>query len=170
MGISVAVPATPALSRPSNRCWMSAAPEKFGQRMRRREDPALLTGKGEYLADLVRPGMVAMRVIRSTVAHGRIRGIDFSAIANDPDCIGVLAAADLPNGIGVLPALDLVEDSAPARQSVLAREVVRYAGEPIAVVLATDAYMAEDLAERVAVDYDPLPAVMDAHAGAKADA
>ena len=138
--------------------------------MRRREDPSLLAGKGVYLADLIRPGMAAMRVIRSTVAHGRIKRIDFSAIANDPDCIGFIAGDDLPAGIGVLPAMDLVEDSAPAHQRVLARDIARYAGEPIAVVLATDAYVAEDLAERVVVDYDPLPTVMDIHAGIKADA
>jgi aerobic carbon-monoxide dehydrogenase large subunit len=138
--------------------------------MRRREDPSLLTGKSAYLADLIRPGMVAMRVIRSTVAHGRIKRIDFSAIANDPDCIGVLACEDLPAGIGALPAMDLVEDSIPVHQTVLARDVARYAGEPIAVVLATDAYVAEDLAERVVVDYDCLPTIMDVHAGIKPDA
>jgi carbon-monoxide dehydrogenase large subunit len=148
---------------------MSTA-EKFGRRMRRREDAALLTGKGKYLADLMRPGMVAMQVIRSKVAHGRIRRIDFSAIAADPACLGVFSAADLPPGIGVLPAMDLVETSAPIHQPVLARETVRYVGEPIAVVLASDPYVAEDLAERVVVDYDVLPTLSDAHAAAKTDA
>jgi aerobic carbon-monoxide dehydrogenase large subunit len=147
-----------------------SASEKFGRRMRRREDASLLTGRGEYLADLIRPGMAVMRVIRSTVAHGRITRIDFSAAANDPDCIGVFCAADLPVGIGVLPAMDLVDDSAQAHQSVLAREIVRYVGEPVAAVLAADAYVAEDLAERVVVDYDALPTVLDAHAGIGADA
>jgi aerobic carbon-monoxide dehydrogenase large subunit len=147
-----------------------SAPEKFGQRLRRREDVPLLTGRGDYLADLIQPGMAVMRVIRSTVAHARITRIDFSAAANDPDCIGVFSAVDLPVGIGVLPAMDLVADSAPAHQTVLARETVRYVGEPLAVVVATDAYVAEDLAERVIVDYDALPTVLDVHAGIKADA
>jgi aerobic carbon-monoxide dehydrogenase large subunit len=148
---------------------MSAA-EKFGRRMRRREDASLLTGRGEYLADLIRPGMAALHVIRSTVAHGRITRIDFSAAANDPECIGVFSAVDLPVGIGVLPAMDLVETSAPVHQTVLAREIVRYVGEPVAAVLAANAYVAEDLAERVVVDYDALPPVLDARAGIGADA
>jgi len=79
---------------------LSAAPEKFGQRVRRREDPALLTGQGVYVADLIRPGMAAMRVIRSTQAHARIQRIDFSAVLHDPDCLGTLCGADLPDGIG----------------------------------------------------------------------
>jgi carbon-monoxide dehydrogenase large subunit len=147
-----------------------SASEKFGRRMRRREDTELLTGRAQYLADLIRPGMAVMRVIRSKVAHARITRIDFSAVTNDPDCIGILAAIDLPAGIGVLPAMDLVDDSAAAHQNVLARETVRYVGEPVAAVLATDAYVAEDLAERVVVDYETLPTVLDARAGIEADA
>jgi carbon-monoxide dehydrogenase large subunit len=148
---------------------MNAA-EKFGRGIRRREDASLLTGRADFLADLIRPGMAVMRVIRSTVAHGRIRRIDFSEVANDPGCIGVFSAVDLPVGIGVLPAMDLAEDSAQAHQGVLAREIVRYVGEPLAVVLATNAYVAEDLAERVVVEYDALPTVLDAHVGIKAGA
>jgi aerobic carbon-monoxide dehydrogenase large subunit len=148
---------------------MSAA-EKFGRRMRRREDAALLSGKGKYLADLIRPGMAAMHVIRSKVAHGRIRHIDFSAITGDPACLGVFCAFDLPSGIGVLPAMDLVDTSAPVHQHVLARETVRYVGEPVAAVLASDAYVAEDLAERAVVDYDMLPTLLDAHAAAETNA
>ena len=101
--------------------------------MRRREDPALLTGRGIYVADLIRPGMAAMHVIRSTQAHARIKRIDFSAVLHDPDCLGALGGADLPAaigaaGIGTLPAMDLVEDSAPAQQHVLAQDTVRYVG------------------------------------------
>jgi carbon-monoxide dehydrogenase large subunit len=137
----------------------------FGRPLRRREDSALLTGKGAYLADCIEPGMAAMRVIRSTVPHGRISAIDFSHISARPDCLGVLAGADLPPGIGVLPAMDLVADSAAAHQTVLARQRVRYVGEPVAVVLGTDAYVAEDLAEQVIVRYEPLAAVRNVHEG-----
>jgi CO/xanthine dehydrogenase Mo-binding subunit len=114
--------------------------------------------------------MAAMRVVRSKVAHARITGIDFSAVANDPDCFGVFSAVDLPAGVGVLPALDLVDNSAPAYQNVLARDTVRYVGEPVAAILAADAYVAEDLAERVIVDYDVLPTVLSARAGLEPDA
>jgi aerobic carbon-monoxide dehydrogenase large subunit len=143
---------------------------KFGQRMRRREDPALLSGQGRYLSDQIRPGMAVMHVIRSKVAHGRIKQIDFSAITGDPACLGVFCAADLPSGIGVLPAMDLLDTSAPVHQHVLARKTVRYVGEPVAVVLASDAYVAEDLAERVVVDYDVLPKLLDAHAAMETNA
>src|ERR1700728_1424114 len=70
----------------------------------------------------------------------------------------------------MLTAADLVEGSAPAHQSVLARGVVRYAGEPVAVVLGANPYVAEDLAERVVIQYDTLPVVMDVHTGTAANA
>jgi carbon-monoxide dehydrogenase large subunit len=134
---------------------------QFGQRVRRREDFSLLTGTGRYVADLVRPDMIAMRVIRSPHAHARITGVDRGAAERHPECVGVLCAADLPPELGLLPALDLCLDSAPVQQEVLAREVARYVGQPVAIVLARDAYAAEDLAELVQVAYEPLPAAMD---------
>lgn len=133
----------------------------FGQRARRREDGPLLTGNGVFLADLVRPGMAALRVVRSTEAHARIAHIDFGAVADDPDCVGVLSAAMLPAAMGTLPVTDLVAGSRPAHHGVLARELVRYVGEPVAAIVAADPYRAEDLAGRVTVDYDVLPPVMD---------
>jgi carbon-monoxide dehydrogenase large subunit len=144
---------------------MSTAAEKFGQRMRRREDPALLTGKGAYLAGMIKPGMAAMRVIRSPVAHARIMRVDFTTLATDPDCLGFLSAADLPAALGCLPAMDLLESSASVHHRVLAQDTVRYAGEPVAVVFARDEYLAEDLAERVIVEYEALPVVMSVEAG-----
>ena len=149
---------------------MNPSPEKFGQRMRRREDPSLLTGRGRYLAGLIEPGMAAMRVIRSPLAHARIKRIDFSSIGKDRDCLGFLSAAELPDSLGSLPAMDLVAESASVHQRVLAHDTVRYAGEPVAAVFARDEYLAQDLAERVIVDYEPLPTVMNVQAGVAADA
>ena len=146
------------------------AQRNFGQPTRRREDGPLLAGRTDFVADLVRPGMAAMRVIRSSAAHARLLGIDFSAVASDPACLGFLSAHDLPAETATLPAADLVADSAPAYHAVLARDVVRYVGEPVAIVLAADPYVAEDLAERVAVDYEPLPVVMDVQWGIKPEA
>jgi carbon-monoxide dehydrogenase large subunit len=142
---------------------MSTQQRAFGQRRRRREDAPLLTGTARYLADLIEPGMAVMRVIRSTQAHARLTRIDFGALARDPECLGFMGAAELPPGLGMLPALDLVERSAPIHHPVLPRDVVRYAGQPIGIVLARDAYAAEDLAERVKVDYEALPPVMNVH-------
>lgn len=147
---------TEALAHPGD-----GATAQFGKRVRRREDFSLLTGTGCYVADLVRPDMVAMRVIRSPHAHARIKGVDAGAAAGHPDCFGVFCAADLPPGLGLLPALDLLPDSAPVHQEVLAREVARYVGQPVAIVLARDAYVADDLVELVQVTYAPLPAAMN---------
>jgi len=143
---------------------MSTPARTFGQRRRRREDAPFLTGTARYLADLIEPGMAVMRVIRSTHAHALLKRIDFAAVERDPECLGFLGAADLPQGLGALPALDLNERSAAICHPVLGRGVARYAGQPIGVVLARDAYAAEDLAERVKIDYEPLAPVMDVDA------
>jgi carbon-monoxide dehydrogenase large subunit len=141
----------------------------FGQPLRRREDIALLTGTGAFLADLIKPGMAVMRVIRSPYAHAVVRGIDASAARFQPGFIGLLTAADLPPDIGVLPCVDALPGALPVYQTVLARGVVRYVGEPVAILVADDAYRAEDLAELVAVAYDPLPPVLDADAATHPD-
>lgn len=140
---------------------MSARGRSFGQVRRRREDAPLLTGTAQYLADLIEPGMAVMRVIRSRHAHARVTRIDFDAAARHPHCLGCMSAADLPVGLGALPALDLLERSAAVHHPVLVGDVARYAGQPIAIVLARDAYAAEDVAELVRVDYEELTPVMD---------
>jgi carbon-monoxide dehydrogenase large subunit len=140
---------------------MSAHGRAFGHGRRRREDAPLLRGTAQYLADLIEPGMAVMRVIRSTHAHARLKRIDFGAIARDAECLGCMSAADLPPGLGVLPALDLLERSAAIHHPVLVGDVARYAGQPIAIVLARDAYAAEDLADLVKVDYEELAPVMN---------
>jgi carbon-monoxide dehydrogenase large subunit len=140
---------------------MTAMRRAFGERRRRREDGPLLTGSAPFLTHLIEPGMAVMRAVRSTHAHARIRRIDCGAVRADPACLGCLTAADLPAGLAALPALDLTATSAAAGHPVLAEGVVRYAGQPLAVVLARDAYTAEDLAERIRVDYEALVPVMD---------
>jgi len=139
---------------------MTGSATVFGQRRRRREDAPLLTGTARYLADLIEPDMAVMRVIRSNHAHARIACIDFATVARQPECLGFLSAAELPPDLGRLPAFDLCESSAAIHHPVLAGDVARYAGQPIAIVLARDAYTAEDLAELVRVDYEPLAPVM----------
>jgi carbon-monoxide dehydrogenase large subunit len=136
----------------------------IGTRALRIEDPVLLRGAGRFAADTVRTGELHMRVVRAPIAHGRIRSIDVSqALLLD----GVVAAwthhdiVDLPAiGFRLTPRDDLL----PYRQPVLARNVVRYVGEPVAVVFARSAYLAEDGAELVEVDIEPLPTHLDADA------
>lgn len=136
----------------------------IGARALRLEDPVLLRGAGRFAADTVRAGELHMRVVRSQVARGRIVSVDVShALMLD----GVVAAwtyddiADLPAiGFRLTPRDDLL----PYRQPVLARREVRYVGEPVAVVFARSAYLAEDAAELVDVDIEALPAHIDADA------
>ena len=110
-----------------------------------------------------------MHVLRSPHAHACILGIEAGRAMADPACLGLWTASDLPPAVGTLPCVDLVPSSKPAHQTVLARDTVRYAGEPVAIVLATDPARAEDLAERIGITYAPLPPVLSATAGVAAD-
>jgi len=134
-----------------------------GQALPRFEDEALLRGEGSFIDDLepvANAGHAA--IVRSQLAHARLTGIDVSAAADVPGVIGIVtgaevAAATRPFPVGV--------DGAPAHYAAAVDEV-RYAGEPVAVVVAKDRYVAEDAAELVVVDYDPLDAVVDPVAAA----
>jgi carbon-monoxide dehydrogenase large subunit len=133
-----------------------------GQAVPRLEDPRLLAGAGRFVDDVDLPGQLWMRVIRSTQAHGRIRSIDATAALAAPGVRLVLTGDDVAH-VGPIPlrlpfdGLGLEE----ALQPVLAQGRVRYVGEPIAVLFAENPYLAEDAAELVEVDIDPLPAVTD---------
>ena len=133
-----------------------------GDSTARLEDPRLLRGAGRFVDDIDLPGQLWMRVVRSTYAHGQIAGIDASAAAAMAGVRLVLTGADVAHvepiplrlpfgGLGLERAL----------QPVLAQERVRYVGEPVALVLAEDPYLAEDAAEMVVVDIEPLDAVVD---------
>ena len=132
----------------------------FGAPLKRKEDPRLLRGNGRYLADLKGHGMLAAAIVRSPHPHAWIRAIDASGAREDPRTIAVLTAADVPE-LPPLPCIDAEETTRPFNQPVIASDKVRYVGEPVAVVVAEDRYVAEDLAELVVVDYEPLPAVAD---------
>lgn len=136
-----------------------------GSRVLRKEDPALLRGLGRFGDDQNRAGQLWARVVRSPVAHGRLRSVDTAAASAAPGVVRVVTASDLPTDL-VIPVRLSVQglDLSPFLQPVLAAEAVRYVGEPVAVVLAEDAYSAEDAAELVVVDVEELPAVLDADA------
>lgn len=133
----------------------------IGARALRIEDPVLLRGAGRFAADTVRAGELHMRVVRSPIAHGRILGVDTRAAKRLPGVVAVWTHAD----IATLPAIGFRltprDDLLPYRQPVLARKVVRYVGEPVAVVFATSAYLAEDGAELVELDLEHLPVHLD---------
>ncbi len=134
----------------------------LGTHVVRVEDPGFLTKGAVYTDDLVDDrlaGAVHATFVRSPVAHGRILSIDTSAAAAVPGVVAVLTADDLgdvPPPRPVMPAYP----SAMA-QPLLARDVVRFVGEPVALVLTEDRWSGEDAAELVAVEYDSLPAVVD---------
>ncbi|WP_290813588.1 xanthine dehydrogenase family protein molybdopterin-binding subunit, partial [Halovivax sp.] len=142
--------------------------ELVGSGVSRREDRALLTGEASYTDDQTAPGMAHLAFVRSERGHARIDAVDPSA-ARDVD--GVLAVytwddvadSDAP---GVIPIASERLDREIPGHPILARDRVRYHGEPIAAVVASDRYAARDGVEAVAVGYDPLDAVVDPAAAA----
>jgi len=130
--------------------------------VRRREDPRLITGAGEFVDDLRVPGCLHAAMLRSPHAHARIVSIDGSAARRAPGVVGVFVAADLGAVGGPIPiyaphpALPV-----PCRISVLARDRVRFVGEAVAVVVADDPYRAHDALDLIRVEYEALPAVVD---------
>src|SRR5919109_1116165 len=136
----------------------------IGSRVRRKEDVRLLRGVGKYVGDIHRVGMVHAAILRSTHAHARIVKIDTAAATKLPGVIGVLTAADMPGlrtipmRTGVVPGLER------SQQTPIATTKVRYVGEPVALVVAENRYVAEDALELIDVEYAPLGAVIDARA------
>jgi carbon-monoxide dehydrogenase large subunit len=134
----------------------------IGARTLRVEDERFLRGEGRFVADLKLPFMVEAFVLRSPHAHARIGGIDASAALALEGVIAVVSATDLPPDLPPIPCrIPTHGDLQPYLQHVLARDVVRYVGEPVAVIVAAGRALAEDAAERVEIDWEPLPAVAD---------
>ena len=146
---------------------LGGRPRYTGAHVTRRQDDALLSGRGTYVADLRRPNMAEIAVVRSTVAHGRITAIRTAEAAAVPGVIAVITAADLTD---VSPFPNFAAYTKTPGTFPLAQEKVRYVGAPVAVVLAEDRYIAEDAAELVEVDYDELPAVISMDAALEPDA
>ena len=131
-----------------------------GARVQRAEDPRLITGSGRYVDDIRLPRMLHAAFVRSPHAHARVTGIDTSAAAAIPGVAAILTAADL-NGETTGPLWSYRSERTPFPAiNVLAADEVCYAGDPVAIVVATDRYVAEDAAELVDVHYEPLPAVV----------
>jgi CO/xanthine dehydrogenase Mo-binding subunit len=140
-----------------------------GTRVARKEDPRLLRGLGRFGDDFSVRGQCWARVVRSPVAHGRLRAVDARQAARAPGVVATVTAADLPPGLVIPVRLPLQGiDLSQFLQPVLAADVVRYVGEPVAVVVAEDPYAAEDAAELVDLEIDEEPAVLDAAAAVAA--
>ncbi|MEA2324153.1 MAG: aerobic carbon-monoxide dehydrogenase large subunit [Solirubrobacteraceae bacterium] len=130
-----------------------------GARIRRREDPRFLQGRGRYVDDLRHRGLLHLAFVRSEVAHAAVRSVDVSAARAVPGVVGAYAAADLARLVKPIRAVSHGPGYQVADTPVLATDRVRYVGEPLAAVVAESRYEAEDGAEAVVVDSEPLPAV-----------
>src|SRR5215831_3792764 len=151
-----------------------------GGSLLRREDGRLLTGQGQFVADLVLPRMLHAVFVRSRVAHARIRSVDVGRAAAMPGVVLALAGAEL---LRLAPPVPGAQLSLPSKwrtqvqhkvhlpqQPLLALDKVRHVGEAIAVVVAESLYQAQDAAEQVTADLEPLPAVVDAERALESDA
>jgi carbon-monoxide dehydrogenase large subunit len=132
-----------------------------GTRVPRVEDTRLLTGHGTYVDDIVRPGMLHACFVRSPFAHARINSIDASAALALTGVHAVLTAADLNNDVQEAWHAVAGKDVPDTPRPPLAEGDVKFVGDPVAIVIAENRYIAEDALDLVDVDYDPLPAIAD---------
>src|SRR5215216_174344 len=141
----------------------------IGARVKRKEDPRLITGKGNYVGDLKLPGMHHVAFVRSPYGHARIRGIDAKTALNHPGVVAVITGRDLPplcgpmafgGGEGGGEAPDPVSDNRPTHYA-LSIHRARHVGEAVAAVIAVTPEIAADAAAEVVVDWEPLPVVVD---------
>src|SRR3954462_8943487 len=140
----------------------------IGSAAERREDLRFLRGRGQYLDDLRPEGLLYAVVLRSSVAHGRIVSIDASAALKIPGVHAVITAKHMPGGPPFIPMrLQPLPEFRPFEQPVIADRKVRYVGEPIAVVVADGAALAEDGRALIELDIEELPAVADRHVAAQ---
>lgn len=155
---------------------MSEAESGFvGKSILRREDQRLLTGSGQFVADLKLPGMLHAVFVRSQVAHGRIRSVDLSGALSSPGVVYAIAGPDLAKVLTPVPDAQLAlpkkwttrvqHKFLNPQQPLLAHDKVRHVGEAIAVIIAESRYLGEDAAELVTVDIESLDAVVDPEAG-----
>ena len=138
----------------------------FGTPLKRREDPRLITGQGNFTDDIQLPGMVHMAVLRSPYAHARIKRIDVSEARRAPGVVAVYTGKDLEGKMGTIPTSCRLPDAniqTPPHHA-LAVDKVRYVGDGVALVVAEDRYAARDALERIEVEYEELPAVVDQEA------
>lgn len=151
-GVSAQVPTTDhvRVTTPDKVCGM-------GHRMKRKEDPRFIQGKGRYIDDVKLPHMVYMDIVRSPYAHAKILKIDASAALATPGVLAVITGEDLKKAGNLHWMPTIMSDT----QMVLPIEKVVYYAQEVCVVIATERYIAADAIEKVVVDYEPLAAVVD---------
>ena len=141
---------------------------RIGTRAARTRDTALITGSATFVGDVTLPGQLHARIVRSPLAHAVLGAVDATDALRLPGVAGVFTAADVGRlEIPIRLPFATTDEGMRVLQPVLATDHVRYVGEPVAVVLAEDPWTAEDAAERVVLDLDPLEPVTDVVAGAQ---
>ncbi|GIW24463.1 xanthine dehydrogenase family protein molybdopterin-binding subunit [Meiothermus sp.] len=130
----------------------------IGQPMKRLEDGKLVQGRGQYLADLQADNLLYLALVRSPYAHARVISIDTSEAQNLPGVVATMTSSDLPE---LYAPASIPRDAQGAFHPLLARERVRYVGEPVVAILAASEAQALDAAQQVFVEYEPLPAYLE---------
>jgi aerobic carbon-monoxide dehydrogenase large subunit len=142
--------------------FVAASSRLVGSRINRKEDPRLLTGRGQYVDDVVLPDMLYVAFARSDIARARIGAVNTAQAQAAPGVLAVLTAADLNHLLaGPIAATPILGMAPPGPNKVLADDEVRYVGDPYAVVVADSRALAEDAVELVDLEIEPLPAVSD---------
>jgi carbon-monoxide dehydrogenase large subunit len=142
-----------------------AAGREFGRARRRKEDARLITGRTRWTDNIVLPGMLHLAMVRSPVASGRIASIDVSAARSSPGVAGAWSGKDLAgSAVGLPCAWPITADMKAPGHPAVAQDVVRHAGEIVAVIAARSPAEARDAADLIAVEYQDLPAVLDLEA------
>ena len=136
-----------------------------GTRVQRAEDPRILTGQGRYLDDVKVPGVLHAAFLRSSVPHGRLTSVDVSAAKDLPGVIGVYTGEDMQRlceagQAGAVIGMNLIPGMKSPKFWGLATDKVRFVGDPIAMVVAEDRYIAEDAVESIVEDYEILDPVV----------
>ena len=133
----------------------------LGERIKRKEDPRLIQGRGHYVDDLKLDGLLHMAFARSVHAHARVKSVNVSAARAHPGVVAVYTGADLKGKVGLVPCAAGMEGLKVPEHPCLAVDKVCYVGEPVAAVVARDRYVARDAADLIEIDYEPLPPVVD---------
>ena len=134
------------------------AQKLVGQRVKRVEDPRLITGTSHYVDDIHLPGMLYAAFIRSPYAHARIKSIKADLALQHPGVIAVITGNETKDKCGTVPCAAAVPDLKRPAHYCLALDRAYFVGHPVAIVIANDRYTARDAADLVEIDYDPLPA------------
>ncbi len=132
-----------------------------GAKIKRREDPRLIRGLGQYVDDINLPNTLHVAILRSPYAHARIKSLETDAARQHPGIVAVITGAEIKDQIGTLPVSGGNETLRVPKHYVLAIDKVCYVGEGVAVVVAEDRYIARDALDLIQAEYEPLPVVSD---------